>query len=89
MRYYDITPTSGTSHFLDIPLGDILQGYALVAYRRGILDGNYAYPERIMSREEIATLIVKVAQSEKNPSQIRIYADVDPMNPSYQSIQDY
>jgi murein DD-endopeptidase MepM/ murein hydrolase activator NlpD len=89
MRYFDITPTGGTSHFLDIPLGDTLQGYALVAYRRGILDGNYAYPDRIMSREEVATLIVKVAQGEKNPSQIRIYADVDPMNPSYQSIQDY
>lgn len=42
-----------------------------------------------MTREEVADLIRKIANSEKNPSQIKIYADVDMMNPLYQSIQDY
>ena len=42
-----------------------------------------------MTREEVAALIQKVASAEKNPSQIKIYADVDMMNPLYQSIQDY
>jgi hypothetical protein len=34
MRYFDIAPTNGTSHFLDIPLGDSMQGYAIVAERK-------------------------------------------------------
>lgn len=42
-----------------------------------------------MTREEVANLIKKVAAAEKNPSQIKIYADVDTMNPLYQSVQDY
>ena len=89
MKYFDIPPASGTSHFLDITIGDVLQGYALVAYRNGILDGNYAYPEHIMTKEEIAILITKIAKATKNPSQMRIYADVDTMNPAYSYIQDY
>lgn len=89
MHYFDISPSTGTSHFLDIAIGDDLQGYALVAYRRGIIEWNYAYPEHIMTREEVANLIKKVAAAEKNPSQIKIYADVDTMNPLYQSVQDY
>ena len=89
MRYFDIAPAAGTSHFLDIAIGDVLQGYAQIAYRKGILDGNYAYPEHIMTREEVAILITKIARTESNPSQIRIYADVDPMNPAYQAVQDY
>ena len=50
MKFYGIVPSNGTSHFLDIPIGDAFQGYALVAYRRGLLDGNYAYPEKILSK---------------------------------------
>ena len=89
MRYFDISPANGTSHFLDIAIGDNLQWYALVAYRKGIIEWNYAYPEHIMTRDEVANLIKKVAGAETNPSQIKIYADVDTMNPLYQSIQDY
>ena len=89
MRYFDIAPAAGTSHFLDIAIGDVLQGYAQIAYRKGILDGNYAYPEHIMTREEVAILITKIARAQSNPSQIRIYADVDPMNSAYQAVQDY
>ncbi len=89
MKFYNITPASGTSHFLDIPIGDSFQWYALVAYRKNFLDGNYAYPERILSREEFIDLLVKIGKPEKNPSQMKIYGDVDPMNPNYQSIQDY
>lgn len=89
MRYFDIAPASGNSHFLDVPLWDVLQGYAIIAYRNGIVDGSYLYPDRIMSREELAVLITKVAKAEKNPSQMKIYSDVDMMNPAYSYIQDY
>jgi murein DD-endopeptidase MepM/ murein hydrolase activator NlpD len=89
MRYFDIVPASGTSHFLDIPLWDSLQWYALIAYRRGILSGSHAYPEHIMTREELAHLIITISKKERNPSQIRIYNDVDTLNPHYTSIQDY
>ncbi|GAB0174802.1 MAG: hypothetical protein HHAS10_06810 [Candidatus Altimarinota bacterium] len=89
MRFYDIAPTNGTSHFLDIPIGDSMQGYALVAHRKGILTGSHAHPEHIMTREELVDLIIKVSDAPKNPSQIRIYPDVDTMNPYYNQIQDY
>ena len=89
MKYYGVTPTNGTSNFLDIPIGDVLQWYAQVAYRRGILDWSYAYPERILSRAEFIWLIIKIARPEHNPSQIKIYADIDAMNPDYQNMQDY
>jgi hypothetical protein len=89
MKYYDIKPVNGTSHFLDITIGDSLQWYALVAYRKWILDGNYAYPDRILTREEFISLLVKIASPAKNPSQIKIYSDVDPLNPNFQNIQDY
>jgi Peptidase family M23 len=89
MRYFDISPASGTSHFLDIAIGDSLQWYALVAYRKGIIEWSYAYPERIMTREEVVNLIVKIANAPKNPSELKIYADVDSMNLAYQSVQDY
>lgn len=42
-----------------------------------------------MTKEDFAELISKVSQSEKNPSQIRIYNDVDPMNLHFSAIQDY
>ena len=42
-----------------------------------------------MTREEVANLIKKVASADRNPSQIKIYADVDTMNPLYQAVQDY
>jgi hypothetical protein len=29
MQYYGIAPTSGTSHFLDVAIGDSFQGYAI------------------------------------------------------------
>lgn len=89
MKFYNIAPSSWTSHFLDIPIGDKFQWYALVAYRKNVLDGNYAYPERILSREEFIELLIKIGKPTKNPSQMKIYGDVDPMNPNYQSIQDY
>lgn len=89
MRYFDIAPTNGTSHFLDIPLWDSMQWYALVAHRKGILSWSHAHPDHIMTREELADLIVKVTEAPKNPSQIRIYPDVDTLNPYYSKIQDY
>ncbi len=88
-RYFDIAPLSGNSRFLDIAIGDEFQWYALIAERKWILEGAYAYPEHIMTKEEVATLIVKIAGSEKNPSQLKIYNDVDLMNPNYPVIQDY
>ena len=89
MQYYNIEWASWTSHFLDIPIWDELQWYAIVAYRRGILDGTYAFPEKIITKEEFAYLLSKVANTEKNPSQMKVYNDVDAMNPNFSSIQDY
>lgn len=89
MKYYGITPANGTSHFLDLAIGDSFQWYAIVAYRRWILDGNYASPDKILTKWEFINLLVKIAQPPKNPSQIRIYNDVDAINPYYQSAQDY
>lgn len=34
MQYYGIAPTNGTSHFLDVPIGDDFQGYAISSNRR-------------------------------------------------------
>jgi murein DD-endopeptidase MepM/ murein hydrolase activator NlpD len=89
MQYYKIPPASGTSQFLDIAIGDPFQWYAIAAYRRGILDGNYAFPDRILSREDFVELIVRIGRIEKNPSQIKIYRDITPMNVKYSAIQDY
>ncbi len=89
MQYYAVKPSNGTSHFLDIPIGDAFQWYSLIAYRKGILDGNYAYPDRLMTKWEFIDLLVKVARPDRNPSQIRVYSDVDGMNIYYQSAQDY
>ena len=89
MKYYDIPPTKGTSHFLDIEIGDIFQWYAQSAYRRGILDGNYAYPDKLLTRQEFVKLLIKVSGALKNPSEIQIYADVNRMNLDYESIQNY
>lgn len=89
MRYFDIAPTNGTSHFLDIPIWDSMQWYALVAERKWILWWSHAHPEHIMTREELADLIVKVADAPANPSQLRIYPDVTLMNPYYSQIQDF
>jgi Peptidase family M23 len=89
MKYYDIKPVNGTSHFLDVTIGDRFQWYALAAYRQGILDGNYAGSEQILTKWEFINLVVKIAQAPRNPSQIRIYNDVDTLNPYYQSAQDY
>lgn len=87
--YFGIVPSSGTSHFLDISIGDSFQGYAIVAYRMWVLDGNYANPDKIISKEEFIQLLSKTGKLKKNPSGIKIYADVDSMNPNYPSIQDY
>jgi Peptidase family M23 len=89
MDYYRVDPATGTSHFLDIPIGDILQGYAIVAYRRGILATNYAYPDKLITKEEFIDLIVKVGWQIQNPSSLKIYNDVTAMNPYYDSIQSY
>lgn len=89
MQFYWIEPTRWNSHFLDIPIWDELQWYALVAYRRWILDGTYAFPGKILSKEEFTELIIKISGAEKNPSQMKIYNDVDAMNPNFPSIQGY
>jgi hypothetical protein len=89
MDFYKIEPASGTSHFLDIQIGDVLQGYSVVAYRRGVIDGNYLQPEKILTKEEFVELLAKIGKFEKNPSQIKIYQDVDAMNPKFSAVQDY
>ena len=89
MQYYNISPTNGTSHFLDIDIGDSFQWYALTAYKRGILDGNYAQPNRLLSKAEFIEFLVKIWKFERNPSQLKIYKDTTPMNLKFQYIQDY
>jgi murein DD-endopeptidase MepM/ murein hydrolase activator NlpD len=89
MKYFKIDPVWGTSHFLDIPIWDELQWYALVAYRRGIIDWSHAFPEKILSKEEFAQLLSKISSTRKNPSQMKVYNDVDAMNPNFSAIQDY
>ena len=89
MQYYKITPSNGTSHFLDIDIGDPFQWYAMAAYRRGILDSSYALPEKLLTKEEFVELLVKIWKLERNPSQIKIYKDTSPMNLKFQYIQDY
>jgi hypothetical protein len=89
MKYAGISPVSWVSQFLDIAIGDSFQGYALAATRYWVLEGNYAEGDRILTKWEFITLLTKIIKAEKNPSQIRIYRDVDPMNPNYQSIQNY
>jgi len=89
MDYYNINPESGTSPFLDIPINDKMQWYAISAYKLWILDGNYAYPDTVLTKEDFVNLILKVAKPTENPGQIRIFADVDTMNPNFQNIQTY
>ncbi len=89
LQYYDVKPPTGTSHFLDIAIGDPFQGYAIAAYRRGAIDGNYALPGKLLSREDFIELLVKIGKLEKNPSQIKIYKDTSAMNFKFQYIQDY
>jgi hypothetical protein len=89
MQYYDIKPSNGTSHFLDIAIGDKFQWYALSAYRRWIIDGNYASPEKYLSKEDFAELIVKIGKLKRNPNAVKIYKDTSPMNLKFQYIQDY
>ncbi len=61
----------------------------MTASRYGILDGNYAYANKIITKEEFIDMVVKVGRPEKNPSNIQIYNDVSAMNPYYSSVQDY
>lgn len=89
LQYYQIEAAKWTSHFLDVPLGDAFQGYALTAYRRGILEGSSAYPDKILTKEEFVELIVKAGRLDKNPSSIKLFSDVDAMNVRFQSIQSY
>jgi murein DD-endopeptidase MepM/ murein hydrolase activator NlpD len=89
MDYYRIAPTSGTSHFLDINLGDNFQWYAIAWYRRGFIDGNYALPWKLLSKEDFIELLVKIWKLEKNPSQIKLYNDTSAMNLKFQYIQAY
>ena len=89
MKYFDIDPASGTSHFLDLTIGDSLQGYAIVLYRKGIIDGNYLSPDKIITKAEAIDFIVKIWGIDKNPSQLRIYPDVTTLHPYFESIQAY
>ncbi|MDD2693985.1 MAG: M23 family metallopeptidase [Candidatus Gracilibacteria bacterium] len=89
MKYYGIQPSNGTSPFLDIAIGDNFQGYAVIAYQRGIIEGNYAYPDKIITKGEFIDLLVKVARPTKNTSGIAIFRDINSTNIYYQSAQDY
>lgn len=88
MKFYGIEPANGTSHFLDVPIGDVFQWYAIAASRKWALDGNYAFPDKIITKEEFAELASKFSPV-KNPSMMKIYNDVDTMNLSFKAIQDY
>jgi hypothetical protein len=89
MQYYNMSPATGTSHFLDIAIGDPFQGYAIWAHRKGAVDGSYALPGKLLSREDFIELLVKIGRFDKNPSGIKIYKDTSPMNLRFQYIQDY
>jgi hypothetical protein len=89
MDYYGIHPATGTSHFLDIEISDDLQWYALVLYRRGLIDGNYFTPDKIVTKAETIDLMVKIGNIAANPGQIRIYPDVETTSPYWQSTQAY
>lgn len=89
MDYYGIDPATGTSHFLDLTIGDDLQWYALVLYRRGIVDGNYLAPDRVVTKAEAIDMVVKIWGITKNPSQLRIYPDVTSLHPYFESVQAY
>jgi hypothetical protein len=89
MQYYDLKPATGTSHFLDIAIGDPFQWYAIGAYRRWAIDGNYILPGKLLTREDFIELLVKIGKLEKNPSQMKIYRDTSAMNFKFQYIQDY
>ncbi len=89
MQYYGMSPATGTSHFLDIAIGDPFQGYAIGAYRKGAIEGNYALPSKLLSREDFIELLAKIGKLEKNQSQIKIYRDTSAMNFKFQYIQDY
>ncbi len=89
MQYYRVVPTTGTSYFLDIAIGDSFQWYAIASARRGVFDGNYARPDKLLSKEDFIELMVKIWKIERNPSQIKIYSDTSAMNFKFQYIQDY
>lgn len=58
-------------------------------YRRGIIDGNYFTPDKIITKAEAIDLIVKIGNIPANPGQIRIYTDIDTMSPYWKSAQAY
>lgn len=89
MKFYKIEWANWTSHFLDLSITDELQWYAIVLYRRGIIDGNYLNPDKILTKWEFIELAVKIGNIPENPWQIRIFSDVDTMNPYFRSVQSY
>ncbi len=89
MDFYKIPPSQGISSFLDIPIGDELQGYAISWDKKWVFIGNYLYPNKILSKEEFIELVVRLGNLPKNPSQMKIYADVENLNPHLSSLQDY
>lgn len=89
MDYYKIVPTSWTSHFLDLSIDDELQWYALVLYRKWLIDWNYLYPDKIITKAEAIDLIVKIWWIQANPGQIRVYPDIETIHPYFSSIQAY
>lgn len=89
MKFYKLEGASWTSHFLDLWIDDPLQWYAVVLYRRWIINWNYFQPDKIITKAEAIDLIVKIWNIVDNPWQIRIFSDVDTMHPHYRSIQSY
>jgi hypothetical protein len=60
-----------------------------VLYRRGLVDGNYFAPDKIITKAEAIDLMVRIGNIRENPGQIRIYPDVDTMSPYWKSAQAY
>lgn len=89
MKLYRKLPSTWLSPFLDIPIWDTFQGYALTASRLGIISWNYAEPGKILTKEAFLDLAIQIGWISKNPSSIQIYSDITPLNPHYESIQSY
>lgn len=90
MKFYKESPESGISHFLDINLADeILQGYAVKAYQKGIFKGEYLYPNKTISRAEFIEVLSRFGFLNEAPANYRAYSDVGPNSSLFKSVNNY
>lgn len=68
MKAFWENPMPGTSHFLDIPLTDtLLQSYAVSAYARGLINSQYLYPNRYITKAEFVEIINRLWKLKNAP----------------------